>query len=191
MWSDAQILDITAGLIAARGIQQTSVQAIADAAGYSKSGILRRFPSKDALVEGALIQVRRDASELRDCATELPVGEERDAIAICRLGDYVFRRQGFARFVTSAISSPEDEQLRSLFAPIGETLFETFGDLGAQEDWRRRRVQIAVAISALTVVALTYEGALPWAETQRPLFDAAWHALGHSGECPGPAQPSH
>ncbi|WP_017614932.1 TetR/AcrR family transcriptional regulator [Nocardiopsis salina] len=181
---DAQILDITAGLIAARGIQQTSVQAIADAAGYSKSGLLRRFPSKEALVEGALSQVTRDGGDLRDSAVDLPLGEHRDSLVIRRLGDYVFRRQGFARLVTAAISAPENEQLRSQISPAGDVLFEAFGDLGAGAEWRRRRVRVAAAISALTVVTLTYDEVLTREEAEQPLFDAAWNALGHSGECP-------
>ncbi|MBK0296152.1 TetR family transcriptional regulator, partial [Bacillus sp. S34] len=40
---DRDVLDITAGLIARRGIKDTAVQAVADQAGYSKAGILARF----------------------------------------------------------------------------------------------------------------------------------------------------
>src|SRR3712207_7437562 len=50
-------LPISAALFARRGFEQTSVQAIADAVGLSKAGLLHHFPSKDALRAAVLAQV--------------------------------------------------------------------------------------------------------------------------------------
>src|SRR3712207_8758015 len=57
-------LPISAALFARRGFEQTSVQAIADAVGLSKAGLLHHFPSKDALRAAVLAQVDRKSTRL-------------------------------------------------------------------------------------------------------------------------------
>ena len=54
---DAAILDTAAEVFARHGFTSTSVQQVADAVGYSKTGLLRRFPSKQALYEAVLDHV--------------------------------------------------------------------------------------------------------------------------------------
>lgn len=54
---DAAILDTAAEVFARHGFAGTSVQQVADAVGYSKTGLLRRFPSKQALYDGVLAHV--------------------------------------------------------------------------------------------------------------------------------------
>lgn len=51
---DAAILDAAAEVFARHGFAGTSVQQVADTVGYSKTGLLRRFPSKQALYDGVL-----------------------------------------------------------------------------------------------------------------------------------------
>lgn len=48
---DRAIVDVAAWLFAGQGVERTSVQQIADATGYSKTGLLHRFPSKQAIVD--------------------------------------------------------------------------------------------------------------------------------------------
>ncbi|MEJ5914707.1 TetR/AcrR family transcriptional regulator [Pseudokineococcus sp. 1T1Z-3] len=56
---DARILEVAAGLFAAQGIDGTSLQQVADAVGYSKTGLLHRFPSKQALLDAAAAEAER------------------------------------------------------------------------------------------------------------------------------------
>ncbi|WP_199725699.1 helix-turn-helix domain-containing protein [Nocardiopsis sp. Huas11] len=56
---DAQIVDRAAGLFARHGFENTSVQQIADATGYSKAGVLRRFVTKDASSDAAIALIPR------------------------------------------------------------------------------------------------------------------------------------
>jgi AcrR family transcriptional regulator len=53
---DEGILDRAAGLFARHGFEQTSLQAVADAVGLSKAGLLHHFPSKGALHEAVMDQ---------------------------------------------------------------------------------------------------------------------------------------
>lgn len=54
---DTAILDAAAELFARHGFAGTSVQQVADVVGYSKTGLLRRFPSKQALYDGVVDHV--------------------------------------------------------------------------------------------------------------------------------------
>lgn len=74
---DRAILDTAAHLFAVHGFAGTSVQQVADAVGYSKTGLLHRFPSKrrlyDAVIEESLCALR----ELLAAAEAVPAGESR------------------------------------------------------------------------------------------------------------------
>ncbi|MDX6324963.1 MAG: hypothetical protein QOK15_1317 [Nocardioidaceae bacterium] len=61
---DHAILDVAAGIFAARGFAHSSVQQIADAVGYSKPGLLHRFGSKEALHRAVLNEVSETVQEV-------------------------------------------------------------------------------------------------------------------------------
>ena len=61
---DAAILDTAAEVFARHGFAGTSVQQVADAVGYSKTGLLRRFPSKQALYDGVVDHVAACVDEI-------------------------------------------------------------------------------------------------------------------------------
>lgn len=67
---DEQILDIAAGLFAVHGFDRTSLKQVADAAGYSKTGLLHRFSSKQALMDGVQALVVRKLDELEAATTD-------------------------------------------------------------------------------------------------------------------------
>ena len=63
---DRGILDAAARTFAVHGYAKTSVQQLADAVGYSKAGLLHRFPSKRALHDAALGQAADVLDEILD-----------------------------------------------------------------------------------------------------------------------------
>ena len=110
---DSEILDVTAGLIARRGIKDTAVQAVADAAGYSKTGILNRFPSKDALVEAAIRQCVGLARDAHARVASVKDRAAKDAAALSALTDLALSAAGGSnwcshpfRHSVTTISSP-------------------------------------------------------------------------------------
>ncbi|WP_213816903.1 TetR/AcrR family transcriptional regulator [Glaciihabitans sp. dw_435] len=187
---DAEILDVTAGLIARRGIKDTAVQAVADAAGYSKTGILNRFPSKELLVEAAIAQCGALARDIYARVVAQQAGSEaddaaRDALALAALTDLAMSRRGWIELALSSVSTNRDDELIARLAPMGVPVFAMFGlvDTVAPVSLERR-ARVTGAIGALAILALTYENdATP--ERARPLILATcWNALGHAGAFP-------
>ena len=181
---DAEILDATAGLIARRGIKDTAVQAVADAAGYSKTGILNRFPSKDVLVDSAI----RQCIDLTEAA-HARVGTVhdrtvKDAATLAALTDLALERRGWIELVLASVPPFRDDDLVARLARMGEIVSDMFGVAGAADIPMERRARVVGALGALTVLALTYDSdATP--ETARPLILATcWGALGHAGTFP-------
>ena len=86
---DDEIVERAAALFARYGFQETSLQRIADAVGYSKTGLLHRFPTKEALQDAV---IERWAGKVRDIAgrvRDLPPGPERDRAVITELVELV------------------------------------------------------------------------------------------------------
>jgi AcrR family transcriptional regulator len=91
---DDEIVERAAALFARYGFQETSVQRIADAVGYSKTGLLHRFPTKEALQDAVIERwagkVRAIAAGVRD----LPPGPERDLAVVTDVVDLALRGPG-------------------------------------------------------------------------------------------------
>jgi AcrR family transcriptional regulator len=181
---DSNILDVTAGLIARRGIKDTAVQAVADAAGYSKTGILNRFPSKDVLVDAAVrqcVQLTRAAHAQVEGTTDQAA---RDAGSLAALTDLALERRGWIELVLASLPPFRDDDLVTRLVEMGEIVSDMFGVGRAADAPLERRARVVGALGALTVLALTYENdATP--ERARPLILATcWGALGHGGTFP-------
>lgn len=71
---DNHIVDIAAGLFAIHGFERTSVQQIADAVGYSKTGLLHRFPSKKAIRVAVHQRIAEVAGDVLDELRALVAG---------------------------------------------------------------------------------------------------------------------
>ena len=181
---DRQILDITAGLLARRGIKDTSVQAIADESGYSKSGLLRRFPSKEVLVGAAFAQCAEVTHEVIGTVDPLPYGQERDAAAVTALGEVLFQLPGYAHLLMAVVTSSPGDGLYEHVEPMGRALYAMFQPEHELRADLARAVRITSVIGALTVVALTHERGLTAREALPLVLDSTWNALGHSGAFP-------
>lgn len=96
---DARIIETAAGLFAVHGFHRTSVQQIADAVGYSKTGLLHRFSSKQVLLD-AVNTVITDA--VADVSTEIaavPDGEQRTRSVLRLVTATALTHPGGVRFL--------------------------------------------------------------------------------------------
>lgn len=181
---DEAVLDVTAGLVARRGVRDTSVQAVADATGYSKTGLLGRFPSKEALVSAALAQCVRLTEAVTAQVDPVPDGDERDAAAVTGLVDLALRRPGWAQVVLASVPRVTDETLRPTLGAIGELVFRAFR-VDDRTDLERR-ARVTGTLGAMVVLALTADQEAT-AAVARPLVVATcWDTLGHRGPAPTP-----
>ncbi|SDQ19767.1 TetR/AcrR family transcriptional regulator [Microbacterium sp. cf332] len=175
---DEAVLDAAAALVARRGARDTSVQAVADATGFSKTGLLRRFPSKDALIDASLAQcVSLTEGVHRVVAAFTADDADRDAAAIDGLVDLALSHPGWAQVVLASIPPIADERLRPGLARIGDLVSDMFriGEHSALP----RRARVTGALGVLVTLALTYE-AETTADTARPLIvDVCRSTLGY------------
>lgn len=185
----ADVLDITAGLIARRGIKDTAVQAVADQAGYSKAGILARFTSKDQLVEAALAQCIARTDILLAPVRQLSAGPDRDAAALAGITDLALARPGWAELALAAFTLRRGDDVGTRLVPVAAILLELFGidpdDPAATSLDRRARVSGAFGV--IVVLALTYENDASATEARPHVLRVAWDALGHDGAVRGAA----
>ena len=120
-------IDAAASLFARHGFARTSVQAVADAAGYSKAGLLHHFPTKLALHTAVVDACRTETARVRDRVAELPLGAERDRRAIELLVDLSLARPGLVSLLLSTIVPMGDDDTAPL-DDLGDLLFEAFDD---------------------------------------------------------------
>ncbi len=177
---DEAVLDATAALVARRGARETSVQAVADTTGLSKTGLLRRFPSKDRLIDAALDQCVRLTESVNHGVDGIDDCGERDAATIAGLVDLALSHPGWARVILASIPPIDDDRLRPGLAQIGVLVSNMFGiDEGTS---LARRARVTGALGVLVTLALTYE-AETTAHVARPLIiDACRATLGHTIE---------
>lgn len=181
---DADILDIAAGLISRRGIKEMSVQSIADASGYSKAGVLKRFASKDALVSAAVNQCIDQTRELVARAEQFEAQPSRDAMAIAQLTDLALRRRGWAQLTLAAVPDLRAEGLHERLAPLGAMLARIFRLEEADSPSLERRARTTAALSALVMLALTYHDDAPLDEARPLIHSIAWSTLGYATAFP-------
>ena len=168
------IIDAAAALFARHGFTRTSVQAVADATGYSKAGLLHHFPTKLALHRAVLDECRTETERVRDRVSDLPTGADRDRRAIELLVDLSLARPGLASLLLSTIVPMGDDDVSDL-DPLGDILFEAF-DTAQTSDARRIRVTGAlVALSVLSLEARRSDCASAW---RNEIIATSFDALG-------------
>src|SRR3954447_25063004 len=174
---DEGILDRAAALFARRGFEQTSVQAIADAVGLSKAGLLHHFPSKEALREAVLGHAETLGRQVLDLVQDLPLGAERDRRALEVLVDVALAHPGIVALLLAPAAQVGAEVAEPELA-TGATVLQAFGvDPAATEPQRFVRVVGALsALAVLTLAAHQQDRTTAW----RPYVVATcFDALGH------------
>lgn len=147
------ILDRAAALFARRGFEQTSVQAVADAVGYSKAGLLHHYPSKEALHGAVLEQARALGRRLVEQVAALPPGPERDTRTVEALVDLALSRPGLVSLLLGSATVPGGDDAGDL-QDVGSSMFEAFAIADPDAD-PERSVRVIGASVAVGFLALT------------------------------------
>ena len=176
---DARILEVAAELFATHGLEGTSVQQVADAVGYSKTGLLHRFGSKQGLHAAVLDEAERLLREV--------LAEVRDPGGSCP-------REALARITRRAVERPGlvDLLVRHLQPPLGDLpspalqalAIELLDALGPDGGPRRRlRVVLALQLVVHAVLAQRsdLDAALPPDELVELVTELAAGVLGLDG----------
>jgi AcrR family transcriptional regulator len=176
---DAGILDRAAALFARHGFEQTSVQAVADAVGLSKAGLLHHFPSKDALHEAVRAQVDTLGRRALDQVRDLPPGAARDHRAVEVLVDTALAHPGLVSLLltpaTQGVAVGEVDN-----DPASSWAFAAFG-VDPRTAERERCVRVAGALVALAVLALGAQQDGDAAGLRPHIVATSFDALGHRG----------
>lgn len=174
---DAEIVDQASALFARHGYRHTSLQQVADAAGYSKAGLLHRFSSKDAIYRAAVSSALAQTTELVERARAVPAGAQRDRALLEALLDAAVQWPGTAAFLQSVVSEDPRGAAPEL-SQAGEALLGAFGlNLDhVSTPGLVRLISATAGLQASAAAAVRLERAREW----RPhIVDAAMDALGH------------
>ncbi len=173
------IIDAAAATFARHGIARTSVQQIADAVGYSKTGLLHHFPSKQALIDSVLARMESLAASIAtDELLAMPSGPVRDLAAIRATLSVTLANPGMAALLSSTITAPEGDPAHDLTAVFVAKIVDAFWGPGSESE--TRGMNVAVALGGLLSASISWP-ADKWTETeQEHLIAAVARALGHA-----------
>ncbi|MBL7258245.1 TetR/AcrR family transcriptional regulator [Paractinoplanes lichenicola] len=173
---DDEILETAATLFARHGFKETSIQRIADAVGYSKTGLLHRYPTKEALQQAVVDHALRDIREVAAAVRDLPPGPGRDRAAVAGIARLALEGRGTVALLLSGLVSEPESELGCILETIGDVIFECFAT--DPETDPIRAVRVVGALGALAVVGVTLQ-AKPLVVTLDDLIDVSYDALGH------------
>lgn len=173
---DDEIIDVAARLFARHGIKQTSVQRIADAVGYSKTGLLHRYPSKEALQQAVLQRCVAEMQAIAAAVGDRAPGPARDRAALELLADLAIRRPGLVALLLSILGALDATDVPAHMEQIGAALFAAFAT--DPEGDPVRMVRVVGALGALAVASVACQ-AQPSGEVRELLVAVSHDALGH------------
>lgn len=178
---EEEILETAATLFARHGFKETSVQRIADAVGYSKTGLLHRFPSKETLQQAVIDRARTEMRAIAADVAASPVGRERDRLVVEGVARLALDRPGAVALVLSGLmSAPDSDMLKD----IGREVFTAFGiddpDCAAEAD-PVRVLRITGALGALAVASVALHDKLTPTALE-DIVTVSCDALGHGSE---------
>lgn len=172
---DDEIVESAAAPFARHGFRETSVQRIADAVGYSKTGLLHRFPTKEALQDAVLARWAEKVWAINAGVTHLPPGAGRDHAVVTAMVDLALRHPGIVALLVSGLAR-DDTTIGARLPVTSDPLFEAFAaDRDADLE---RSIRIGAALASLAVVSLAV-GDAPTEQVRAHLVAASYDALGH------------
>ncbi|NAZ82739.1 TetR family transcriptional regulator [Kineococcus sp. R8] len=173
---DDDIVEAAAALFARHGFDQTSVQRIADAVGYSKTGLLHRFPTKESLQVAAVGRCVDLVAGIAADVAPLPPGPARDRAVVTAVADLALQRPGYVALMLGALGAEEGTPVSAGLQDIAEGLFRAFD--APSEGASERTLRVVGALGALAVSSLACHEA-PAAEVRPVIIATAYAALGH------------
>jgi AcrR family transcriptional regulator len=179
-----EILETAATLFARHGFKETSVQRIADAVGYSKTGLLHRFPSKETLQQAVIDRAMAEVRAIATGVAALPPGRERDRVVVTGVARLALDRPGAVALVLSGLMSAPESEFATILQDIGGVVFAAFGiddaDCAAATD-PIRVLRITGALGALAVASVAlHDKSTP--TTLDDIVTVSCDALGHGRE---------
>lgn len=173
-------------VFAARGFSATSVQAIADVTGYSKTGLLSRYGSKDLLFSTVTARSKDLTAEVLQQVEDSSWGDARDDLAVTVFTDMALANPGSMALLLAALTSTDDE-LRSAISPIVSMIWQIFDpptvDVNTVEmaalhpDVFARRLRITAAIGVIATIVTATRAANFIPQLQPLIVSAARNAL--------------
>ena len=188
---EEQIVDRAAALFAQHGFAHTSLQAVADAVGYSKAGLLHHFPSKEALHAAAEALTQARIQRVLDAVADLPVGPERDRYALEQLVDWAFASPGQTALGLSMLPLLAGDEPFPTQGEDGVPILRVFGVVPGCGD-PERLIRVVSALSGLLVTSLVASRASVQSTWRDVVLTTALDALGHrrSSASPSPLVPA-
>lgn len=156
---DRGIINTAAAIFAAHGLEGTSIQQVAAAVGYSKTGLLHRFPSKQALLDAVLDAVHKACEEAIAEIAAIPESPDRQRRVIALLAERTLDNPGIARFMVNAVRAGWDNPRRD---EVHELATRLVGALAAPVASVEQRVRLLLGLHLITNAA-----------TLEPAFDVS------------------
>ncbi|TXR56054.1 TetR/AcrR family transcriptional regulator [Quadrisphaera setariae] len=128
---DAGIVEAAAALLAENGVERTSLREIAEAVGYSKTGLLHRFGSKDSLLEAVADSCLDAVRAVAEDVAHLPEGPERDAAAAAGLSGLAVSAPGRLAIALAQEGALDGSPLGERLAPVPALLSACFSSAPA------------------------------------------------------------
>ncbi|MFD9735778.1 TetR/AcrR family transcriptional regulator [Umezawaea sp. NPDC059074] len=175
---DDEIIDRTAALFARYGFEETSLQRVADAVGYSKSGLLRHFPSKDALQRAVVDRCLSALTGIVRDVADIGPGAERDHAVLTGLARMAIRWPGFMALLLWRLLQEPTASDVALLEPVGDAIVEAF--LVGPDTGLDRAVRVVGAVGALTVARVSLSQYLSTDAAVGNLVAVGYDALGHT-----------
>ncbi|GGN81556.1 hypothetical protein GCM10010112_58130 [Actinoplanes lobatus] len=173
---DDEILEAAAHLFARHGLKETSVQRIADTVGYSKTGLLHRFPTKEALQTAVIGRCVEQIHDTASGVADLPPGPQRDRAVLTGLAELAVAQPGTVALLLSSLLAEPESEIGEALAVIGEAIAGAFGDEPHADT--ERALRVTGALGAVAVASIALCGQLhPGAATR--LAEVGFDALGH------------
>lgn len=148
---DRGIVDTAARLFAIQGLSRTSVQQIADAEGYSKTGLLHRFGSKEALYEAAIEAITVAFDAVLDEADQEPRGPRRTTFLIERITRIAMDNPGLARLF---FESTQPHTIDQAPAPLAARIKRFESTSGFDDDSAEQRLRFGLGFYLIVNTAL-------------------------------------
>jgi AcrR family transcriptional regulator len=173
-----EVVDHACGLFARQGLANTSLDQVAYAVSFSKTGLLPSFPTRDSLVAAAMEVIDRHVADIGRRTAGLPLGRERDRVVVAACVDFVLQWPGVAALSQSLVLCD--------VAPAGmhEQAELVLGALGGTDDENgaARLVDVSCALSGLHTVAQQVALVGRTDEWRDRIIATSMRTLGHDGE---------
>ncbi|MEU6773798.1 TetR/AcrR family transcriptional regulator [Streptomyces sp. NPDC046759] len=174
---DRALLDVAAFVFARHGFAQGPVQAIADAAGYSKAAVLKRFGSKERIQSAVVARTEEHVTRVAAAADGLPVGPRRDAALLEALVELIQEWPGTGALIVGAFWLTRDPEVLERLSRAQRTLLEAFDPRMWSDE--ERHVRVVSAIGAVTSTMMANRDTR-WTDLTDVVVAAGLGALGHT-----------